>query len=58
MFGVITADTLQQALDRTGEKGDNKGYEAAMSAIEMVSMFREMDRRNTEFDKKVLPHVA
>ncbi len=58
MFGVITADTLQQALDRTGEKGDNKGYEAAMSAIEMVVMFREMDRRNTEFDKKVLPHVA
>lgn len=58
MFGVITADTLQQALDRTGEKGDNKGYEAAMSAVEMVVMFREMDRRNAEFDKKVLPHVA
>ena len=46
MFGVITADTLQQALDRTGEKSDNKGYEAAMSAVEMVTMFREMDRRN------------
>ncbi len=58
MFGVITADTMQQALDRTGEKADNKGYEAAMSAVEMVSMFREMDRRNRELDKKVLPHVA
>ena len=58
MFGVITADTLQQALDRTGEKADNKGYEAAMSAVEMVTMFREMDRRNAEFDKKVFPHVA
>ena len=58
MFGVITADTFQQALDRTGEKADNKGYEAAMSAVEMVTMFREMDRRNAEFDKKVFPHVA
>jgi 6,7-dimethyl-8-ribityllumazine synthase len=56
MFGVITADYLQQAVDRTGEKADNKGYEAAMSAVEMVVMFREMDRRNN--DAKVLPHVA
>jgi 6,7-dimethyl-8-ribityllumazine synthase len=54
MFGVITADTMQQALDRTGEKTDNKGYEAAKSAIEMVSLFREMDRRNVKF----FPHVA
>jgi 6,7-dimethyl-8-ribityllumazine synthase len=58
MFGVITADYLQQAVDRTGEKADNKGYEAAMSAVEMVVMFREMDRRNDDHDKKVLPHVA
>lgn len=58
MFGVITADTMQQALDRTGEKADNKGYEAAMSAVEMVNLFREMDRRNIEDDKKVFPHVA
>ncbi|HEX3100966.1 MAG TPA: 6,7-dimethyl-8-ribityllumazine synthase [Pyrinomonadaceae bacterium] len=58
MFGVITVDYLQQAVDRTGEKADNKGYEAAMSAVEMVSMFREMDRRNADLDKKVLPHVA
>ena len=58
MFGVITADTMQQALDRTGVKGDNKGYEAAMSAVEMVAMFREMDRRNAGHDNKVIPHVA
>jgi 6,7-dimethyl-8-ribityllumazine synthase len=57
MFGVITADTMQQALDRTGEKGDNKGYEAALSAVEMVNVFREMDRRNQEIDK-IIPHVA
>jgi 6,7-dimethyl-8-ribityllumazine synthase len=52
MFGVITADTMQQAFDRTGEKGDNKGYEAALSAVEMVN-----DRRNEKIDK-VIPHVA
>ena len=59
MFGVITADTLQQAKDRTGEKNDNKGYEAAISAVEMVTLFREMDRRKLEeVQEKVLPHVA
>ena len=58
MFGVITADTMQQALDRTGEKADNKGYEAAVSAIEMVNLFREMDRRNGVDEEKVFPHVA
>lgn len=58
MFGVITADTMQQALDRTGEKANNKGYEAAMSAVEMVNLFREMDHRTTDYDKKVFPHVA
>jgi len=58
MFGVITADTMQQALDRTGEKADNKGYEAALSAVEMVNLFREMDHRKSDHDKKVFPHVA
>ena len=56
MFGVITADTMQQALDRTGEKSDNKGYEAALSAVEMVSLFRDMDRANA--DVRFFPHVA
>ena len=56
MFGVITVDTMQQALDRTGEKSDNKGYEAALSAVEMVSLFRDMDRANA--DVRFFPHVA
>lgn len=43
MFGVITADTLEQALARSGEKADNKGYEAAMSAIEMVHSLQAME---------------
>ncbi len=45
MFGVITVDTLEQALARTGEKADNKGYEAAMSAIETVHAMRTLNER-------------
>ncbi len=45
MFGVITADTLEQARKRCGEKADNKGYEAAISAIEMAHLMREMKVR-------------
>ena len=58
MFGVITADTMQQALDRTRERADNKGYEAARSALEMVTLFREMDRGSSQDVDKVIPHVA
>jgi 6,7-dimethyl-8-ribityllumazine synthase len=57
MFGVITADTLEQALARAGEKVDNKGYEAAMSAIEMVTLMRDMDR-SSPAGEKVFPHVV
>lgn len=42
VFGVITADTLEQALDRAGAKGGNKGFEAAMVAIELANLYREM----------------
>lgn len=45
MFGVITADHVEQVVARCGEKADNKGYEAALSAIEMVSMLREVENR-------------
>ncbi|NPB06584.1 MAG: 6,7-dimethyl-8-ribityllumazine synthase [Aquificae bacterium] len=41
-FGVITADALEQALERAGTKKGNKGWEAALSAIEMANLFREM----------------
>ena len=43
LFGVITADNLEQAKKRSGEKSDNKGYEAALSAVEMVNLFRGMN---------------
>jgi 6,7-dimethyl-8-ribityllumazine synthase len=42
MFGVITADTLEQAIDRSGVKVGNKGFEAAMSAVELLNLYKEM----------------
>jgi 6,7-dimethyl-8-ribityllumazine synthase len=41
-FGVLTTDTLEQAVDRAGAKAGNKGFDAAMAAIEMVSLMREL----------------
>ena len=41
-FGVITADTLEQAIDRAGAKSGNKGFEAAMAAIEMANLYRQI----------------
>jgi 6,7-dimethyl-8-ribityllumazine synthase len=42
IFGVITADTLEQAIERSGSKAGNRGFDAAMSAIEMVNLFKEI----------------
>jgi len=42
-FGVLTVDSIEQAIERAGTKAGNKGAEAAMSAIEMVSLLRELD---------------
>lgn len=39
-FGVLTTNTLEQAIDRAGAKGGNKGFDAAMTAIEMASLMR------------------
>ena len=41
-FGIITADSLEQAVERAGTKMGNKGWEASLSAIEMVNLFREL----------------
>jgi len=41
-FGIITADTLEQAIERAGTKMGNKGWEAALSAIEMANLFRKL----------------
>ena len=42
-FGVLTVDTIEQAIERAGTKAGNKGAEAAMSAIEMVDLLRQLD---------------
>lgn len=41
-FGVLTCDSLEQALDRAGAKAGNKGWDAAVAAIEMVSLYRRL----------------
>jgi len=41
-FGVLTTDTIEQAVERAGTKAGNKGAEAALAAIEMVSLHREL----------------
>jgi len=41
-FGVLTTDSIEQAIERAGSKGGNKGFDAACSAIEMANLFREL----------------
>lgn len=43
MFGVLTTDTIEQAVERAGTKAGNKGFECAQGAIEMVNLIREMN---------------
>ncbi|MCA1850581.1 MAG: 6,7-dimethyl-8-ribityllumazine synthase [Acidobacteria bacterium] len=40
VYGVVTADTLEQAIDRAGVKAGNKGFEAAMAAVELVNLYK------------------
>ncbi|HYE94999.1 MAG TPA: 6,7-dimethyl-8-ribityllumazine synthase [Rubricoccaceae bacterium] len=42
LFGVLTVDTIEQALERAGTKAGNKGAEAAIGALEMVSLLRQL----------------
>jgi 6,7-dimethyl-8-ribityllumazine synthase len=49
-FGVLTCETLEQALDRAGLKAGNKGFEAACAAIEMISLHRKIDMRGQKMN--------
>ena len=40
VYGIVTADTQEQAIDRAGVKSGNKGFEAAMSAVELVNLYK------------------
>ena len=42
MFGILTTDTIEQAIERAGTKAGNKGYECALGAIEMVNLLKEI----------------
>jgi len=41
VFGIVTADTVDQAIDRAGVKLGNKGFEAAMTAVELVNLYKK-----------------
>ena len=53
-FCVLTCDTLEQAIDRAGLKGGNKGYEAGLGAVEMARLMQKIARKHS----KNLPHRA
>jgi 6,7-dimethyl-8-ribityllumazine synthase len=42
-FGILTANTLEEAIERAGAKMGNKGFEAAMTAVEMVNLYRQLE---------------
>jgi len=42
IYGIITSDTLEQAIERAGTKGGNRGWDAALSAIEMINLYKQM----------------
>jgi len=42
VFGVLTTDNVEQAIERAGTKAGNKGFDAALSAVEMVNLFKEL----------------
>jgi 6,7-dimethyl-8-ribityllumazine synthase len=43
VYGVVTAETLDQAIERAGTKAGNKGFDAALTALEMIDLFAVMD---------------
>lgn len=58
MFGVVTTDTVEQAINRSGLKAGNKGYEAAMAAVEVANLYREMTSTENKGKGKAFPHVV
>lgn len=58
LFGVVTTDTLEQAINRTGVKAGNKGFEVAMAAVELVNLYKTMNDGESLAKEKVFPHVV
>lgn len=57
MFGVLTTDNIEQAIERAGTKAGNKGYDCAAGAIEMVNLIHELDKRTADNSLSVTPFV-
>ncbi len=57
LFGVITADNLEQALNRAGVKSGNKGVEAATAAVEIVNLYKAIGG-GKKIDDKAFPHAV
>ena len=57
-FGVLTCDTLEQAIDRAGLKMGNKGFEAALAAVEMANLQQAVSRQPSAFRKKKISSAA
>lgn len=59
MFGVVTTDTVEQAMNRSGLKAGNKGYEAAMAAVEVANLYRSLaNEEQAKGREKAFPHVV
>ena len=57
-FGVLTCETLEQAIDRAGLKMGNKGFEAALAAVEMASLKSAIHAQPSAVRKKQVPRSA
>ena len=57
-FGVLTCDTLEQAIDRAGLKMGNKGFEAALAAVEMASLTKAIRSQPSAVSEKQTPRAA
>jgi len=57
-FGVLTCETLEQAIDRAGLKMGSKGFEAALAAVEMASLTKAVSRQRSVASKKQVPRSA
>ncbi len=55
-FGVLTCETLEQAIDRAGLKMGNKGFEAALAAVEMASLKKAIRSQPSAISEKQIPH--
>ncbi len=58
LLGIVTADNLDQAINRVGVKAGNKGFEAAMAAVEIVNLYKTMGGGENASKEKVFPHVV